>query len=262
MIDYKLLFLDIDGTLLLPDDSIEESTRKAVSQVQEKGIEVFLATGRPIHEIRELAEELHIQSFIGYNGAYAIYKGNDLFQEPIDSKIVTDFTRIAKENQHEMVLYTNHQNLLTTMDSPPVEKFIKHFRFHQNDLYTPSMAGKVLGLTLVNVKEDETALYKHCEGVRLSQVNVEGMQNCYDMIMEKVNKGYGVQMVLKHLNLEKECAIAFGDGMNDKEMLLAAGESFAMANSHPDLFQYAKHKTTDVTNSGIYNGLKHLGLVR
>jgi hydroxymethylpyrimidine pyrophosphatase-like HAD family hydrolase len=81
------------------------------------------------------------------------------------------------------------------------------------------------------------------------------------VIRDKVNKGIGVNRVLNHLGIGKESAIAFGDGLNDKEMLMNVGEGFAMGNAHPDLFAYAKHRTSDVTASGIFNGLKALGLV-
>jgi hypothetical protein len=50
--------------------------------------------------------------------------------------------------------------------------------------------------------------------------------------------------------------------MNDKEMLQTVGESFVMANGDPNLFSYAKHRTTTVDNSGIYYGLKKLGLIK
>ncbi|GAE44685.1 HAD family hydrolase [Mesobacillus boroniphilus] len=88
------------------------------------------------------------------------------------------------------------------------------------------------------------------------------MQHCYDVIRDHVNKGIGVEFLLKKLGIKREESIAFGDGMNDREMLKSAGEGFAMGNAHPDLFQYAKHKTTAVTNSGIFNGLKSLGLLK
>jgi hydroxymethylpyrimidine pyrophosphatase-like HAD family hydrolase len=71
----------------------------------------------------------------------------------------------------------------------------------------------------------------------------------------------GIQFVLNHLGIHKENAIAFGDGMNDKEMLMNVGEGFAMGNGHPELFKYAKYKTTSVTDSGVYNGLKLLGIL-
>ena len=262
MTDYKILFLDIDGTLVTPEDTIEESTKEAVSQIQEKGIEVFLATGRPLHEIDDLAKELNINSFIGYNGAYAIYQGQDIFQEPMNSETVRHFLDIAAANQHQAVLYTHEKNYYTDLYSQMMNEFIKKFHLHKNEIYSPSINSSVLGMTLVNLQENEASLYNSEEGIHLSQVNVEGMRHCYDVIRDKVNKGYGVQMVLKRLGMNKESSIAFGDGMNDKEMLQNVGESFAMGNGHPELFQYAKHKTTDVTNSGIYNGLKKIKLVK
>lgn len=260
MSDFKVLFLDIDGTILAPDDSIEETTFTAIRQIQEKGIEVFLATGRPLHEINELAKKLNIYSFIGYNGAYAIYQGKNLFQMPMDRQIVEQFIETAISHKHEMVLYTKNQNIFTNVEAETVKEFIVKFHLHKNDTYSPSKNYEVLGITLMNLEPDDTSLYNN-DQVHLSQVNLEGMRHCYDVIRDKVNKGIGVQFVLDHLDLKKENAIAFGDGLNDKEMLMSVGEGFAMGNGHPDLFQYAKHKTTSVTDSGIYNGLKSLGII-
>jgi Cof subfamily protein (haloacid dehalogenase superfamily) len=262
MTDYKVLFLDIDGTLVTPDNTVEDSTKAAIAQVQKKGIEVFLATGRPLHEIDDLAALLNIQSFIGYNGASAIFQKKDIFQEPMKETTVQQFLEIAAANGHEAVVYTNDSNYFTVLDSQMIQEFIDIFHLHKNEIYSPSINTKVLGMTLINLKENDISLYKSAEGIHLSQVNVDGMRHCYDVIRNKVNKGYGVQMILKQLGISKEQTIAFGDGMNDKEMLQNTGESFAMGNGHPDLFQYAKHKTSEVTNSGIYNGLKKLQLVK
>ncbi|MBS4172925.1 HAD family hydrolase [Bacillus sp. FJAT-49736] len=258
---YKILFLDIDGTIMRPDDTIEASTKKAIMEVRRQGIEVFLATGRPLHEISDIAAELDINSYIGYNGAYAILNGKDIVKEAMDSSLVENYLQIAKQHQHEIVFYTSEQNAFTDLDSPYVVDFIKRFHLQYNVPYSPSIANDILGITLIHLKEHELELYQQ-EGIHLSQVNVEGMRHCYDVIRHKVNKGFAVQKILEHLQIPTECAIAFGDGMNDKEMLQFVGEGFAMGNAHPDLFAYAKHKTTEVTNSGIYNGLKSLGLIQ
>ncbi|MEH7177714.1 HAD family hydrolase [Neobacillus vireti] len=261
MSEYKVLFLDIDGTIITPDDSIEETTIKSIQQVQEKGIEVFLATGRPLHEIRELAKKLNVRSLIGYNGAYGIYQGKDLFQEPMNKKSVQQFLEIAKNNKHEAVLYTKDKNIFTDLNVDFVQEFIEKFHLHKNDSFTPSKDYEVLGMTLINVDPKDLSFYRNEDGIHLTQVNVEGMRHCYDVIRDKINKGIGVQYILKHLGVNKEHAIAFGDGLNDKEMLMNVGEGFAMGNGHPDLFQFAKHKTTTVSDSGIYNGLKKLGVI-
>ncbi|HWO96646.1 MAG TPA: HAD family hydrolase [Bacillus sp. (in: firmicutes)] len=261
MTDYKILFLDIDGTILRPDDTIEDSTKKAVAEVQQKDVEVFLATGRPLHEIADIGKELNIHSFIGYNGAYAIYQGTDVLKEPMDAHIVERFVNIARQRGHEAVMYTHDKNAFTTLDAPIMQEFMEKFHLQKNELFTPSILNDVLGMTLVNLSENEPALYEQEHTIHLSQVNVEGFRHSYDVIRDTVNKGLAVQIILKHLGISKEKAIAFGDGMNDKEMLQAVGEGFAMGNAHPDLFAYAKHQTTAVTDSGIYNGLKSLGLV-
>ncbi|MGE8205763.1 Cof-type HAD-IIB family hydrolase [Heyndrickxia sp. NPDC080065] len=261
MTTYKILFLDIDGTILTPDDRIEESTKEAIAEVQKKEIEVFLATGRPLHEISQIAEELNIHSFIGYNGAYAVHNGVDVLKEPMNAEIVESSIEIAKEFNHDIVFYTSEQNLFTTLESPAVKEFIKRFHLHNNDLYSPKVVNDILGMTIINIEENDPRHYEKDENIHLSQVNVEGLTHNYDVIRDSVNKGFAVSKVLELLNIGKESAIAFGDGMNDKEMLMLVGEGFAMGNAHPDLFAYAKHKTTEVTNSGVYNGLKSLGVI-
>ncbi|MGP4041990.1 Cof-type HAD-IIB family hydrolase [Gracilibacillus sp. D59] len=262
MNNYKALFLDIDGTILGRDHTIEDTTKTAIKQAQDKGIEVFLATGRPLHEVHDIAETLAVDSFIGYNGAYAIYNGKIVVDEPIADSMIDHFLDVAKQNEHEMILYTNELNLLTSETKPIVKSFIDYFALKDYQPYEDKYRNQILGITLMNVKPDETALYDlKGEYIYFSQVNVEGLENCYDMIRENVNKGQAIKKVLKQLDIPAEAAIAFGDGMNDKQMLQYAGESFAMGNATPDLFQYAKHRTTSVEDSGIYNGLKQLGIV-
>jgi len=260
MTNYHILFLDIDGTILRPDDTIEESTKEAVTKVQEKGIEVFLATGRPLHEIRDIGKELNIHSFIGYNGAYAVHREKEVFKEYMPKSTIERYLQISTKNKHEMVLYTNSKNTFTSFESPLVEEFIHHFHLKENDSFSNNLINDILGITVMGVSDDEYTLYEDSD-IHLSQVNVEGLGHCYDVIRNKVNKGIAVQAILRHLNISPENAIAFGDGMNDKEMLSYVGESFAMGNANPNLFTYAKHKTTDVMNAGIYNGLKSLGLL-
>lgn len=259
---YKVLFLDIDGTILKPDHTYSESTKDAISQLKNQGMEVFIATGRPLHELNELGEELQVDSFIGYNGAYAVYQNKTILDEPMNRDQIRSFLEISKKNNHEMVLYTSEKNYYTSLNHPLVQQFNKIFNLRKNELFTEDVIDQVLGITVMNLSSGQSTLYETEENIRLSQVNIEGATHAYDILRTTVNKGEAVKKVLKRLTITKEQSIAFGDGMNDKEMLESVGESFAMGNAHPDLFQYAKHKTTSVTDSGIFNGLKTLGLVK
>lgn len=258
---FKVVFLDIDGTILMPDHTYSNSTKEAIAQIQRQGIEVFIATGRPLHGIGDLADELNVNSFIGYNGAYAVYKNEIILNERVDKDEIKTFLEIAKQHHHEIVFFTSNHNYYTSLDHPLVERFNQTFHFNQNALLNKDVMDQILSMTVMNVAPSQANLYQLNENIRLSQVNVAGNEHAYDILRLDVNKGEAVKKVLRTLNIPKEQAIAFGDGMNDKEMLESVGESFAMGNSHPNLFQYAKHKTTSVSESGIYNGLKLLGLV-
>ena len=260
--DYKVLFLDIDGTILMPDHTYSASTKDAISQVKEQGIEVFIATGRPLHEVRELAQELNVDSFIGYNGAFAIYKNEVLVNEPMDRDQVVRLLEIAEEHHHEMVLYNTEKNYYTSLDHPAVQRFNETFQLRNNALLTKDVLDQILSMTLIHLNQSETSHYQIDDNLRFSEVNVDGARDAFDVLRLNMNKGEAVKKVLQRLQIPKEQAIAFGDGMNDKEMLEVVGESFAMGNAHSDLFQYAKYRTTAVTDSGIFNGLKTLGLVK
>ncbi|AZB44634.1 HAD family phosphatase [Bacillus sp. FJAT-42376] len=260
MSPYKALFLDIDGTIVKPDDTIDESTKTAITEVQKKGLTVVLATGRPLHEISPIAEELQVTSFIGYNGAYAIHNGEDVFKWTMTREDVQYFIITAQNKGHELVLYTHDKNLFTSPDSPRTKQFMDKLHLTKNETWSDAVLDEILGITVLTDSPNGSIHYQTGR-IHLSQVNVEELYHCFDVIREDVNKGVGVTHFLRQLNLPAKTAIAFGDGMNDKEMLSSVGEGFAMGNAHPDLFAYAKHRTAEVTESGVYEGLRYLGLV-
>ncbi|PKR86306.1 HAD family hydrolase [Heyndrickxia camelliae] len=101
MNNYKVLFLDVDGTIVRPDGTIEPSTNRAITDIQNLGIQVILTTGRPIHEVESLGEYLRIQSYIGYNGGAATLNGRSIFKIPFPKESVQGILTIAKKYQHE-----------------------------------------------------------------------------------------------------------------------------------------------------------------
>lgn len=258
---YQALFLDIDGTILKPDHTYTDLTKKAIEKAKENGLGVFLATGRPLHEIQELAKELSIDSLIGYNGAYAIHQNEVILDETIEKNTVEQLLAIAQKHGHEMTLYTNGRNYFTDLNDSDVQRFIEIFQMNRNETYREAASEKVLGMTVMKLEPEQPHLYEIKPNIRLSQVNIEGAQHAYDILRTYVNKGEAIKKVLAHLQIPHEQAIAFGDGMNDKEMFETVGVSFAMENAHPDLFQYATYKTTSVSDSGVYEGLRKLGII-
>lgn len=258
---YRALFLDIDGTILTYNHTYTELTKKAIQEAQSNGVEVFFASGRPLHELNSLRKELGIHSAICYNGAYAIYKDDVIVNEPMDPEIVQRILSFVKQYHNELVLYTDQKNYFTSLTHPEVIHFIDHFQLKENDLISDNNTKPIYSMTVMHLLKEQLSIYKDLPNLEVSRVNIDGISNAYDLIQKNINKGTAVQQVLHILNIPKEKAIAFGDGMNDREMLQNVGESFIMANGDPNLFPYAKHQTKSVDESGVYYGLKKLGVV-
>lgn len=258
---YKILFLDIDGTILKPDHTYHPKTKEAIMQVQAKGIQVFLATGRPIHELGKLAEDLNIDAFIGYNGSLAQYQNKNIVDVPMNQDLITKYLEIAKKHGHDILFHTSENNFVLDPESSRIKDFQKMFQLINIQSIYEGMTKYVLGATLLDVKSDEVSLYEIDDDIHLSPVNIVGAEECYDVIRKTVNKGEAVKAILEHLGIDKEDAIAFGDGMNDKEMFEMVGASFAMGNADPELLPFSKYQTKTVSEAGVYHGLKELGLV-
>lgn len=258
---YKALFLDIDGTILKPDHTYTDLTKEAITKAQQQDIEVFLATGRPAHEIDDIARDLNINSLIGYNGAYATHHGEVLVNEPMEAERVKDFLNLSKQLGNDIVLYMKGKNLYTSLDNPSTKYFIDFFQIKHNDKFDEKYIHDILSMTLLNMDSIKPHHFNIDPNIHLSPVHLKGLEHSYDVIRKNVNKGEAINVLLNKLQISKNEAIAFGDGMNDKEMLQAVGHGVAMGNAHADLFDYAKYRTTTVDESGIHAGLKKLGVI-
>lgn len=261
---YKIIFLDIDGTILKYDHTYENETVKAIQHLQQKGMHVFFATGRPSHEINKLCQAFSIDTCITFNGAYAESSNKELFKTTFSTEQIQSLISTAKQNDHELVLYTLGGNYYTNLASTYSQRFIEKLVMKENEqlpLDSSDILDEVLGCTILGVENGDVSPYHEHHNVHFSQVNVDGAKHAFDVIRKSVNKGVAVKAVLASLQIDPKQAIAFGDGMNDKEMFQVVGTSFAMGNSHPSLVSYSTNQTTSVNESGVLNGLKQIHLI-
>ncbi len=95
----KLVFFDIDGTLVTRNNHIPKSTIEAVEQLKVNGNIPVIATGRAPVLIREIAEELNINSYISMNGQYIVHEGEVIYSNPIDMELVDNVVEVAIERR-------------------------------------------------------------------------------------------------------------------------------------------------------------------
>lgn len=105
---FKIVFFDVDGTLVnYEDGAVEESTRQAIHLLQDKGIHLVAATGRPLSMCEEL-KSLGIETFITANGAYVKHKDVVIHKIPIDKGIVQNVQAFAQQQQHSLTFLQNN----------------------------------------------------------------------------------------------------------------------------------------------------------
>src|SRR5699024_5414103 len=117
-----------------PDDHTYCSTTEdAISQLQRQGIEVFFDTGRPLHDNRDLMEQFQVSSYIGYNGSYAIYKNEPIWNQPLPSDVINRFLKIATDHRHELAFYT-HEKITLLHRTVRQQKYFQ-IRFNLNKMH-------------------------------------------------------------------------------------------------------------------------------
>ncbi|MBJ6360972.1 Cof-type HAD-IIB family hydrolase [Paenibacillus sp. GCM10012307] len=255
---YKIAFFDIDGTLVNEEKQIPQDAIAAIHELKARGVEAVIATGRAPYFFKPIADELGIDSYVSLNGAYVVYKGKAIFKRAIPRDSMEQLVRHAASNNHFLVFegeqfyYSNtedHPFMLSSVDSLKVD------RPHYDPAFWES--SEVFQVFLHCGEAEEHLYIGSIPSLRF----VRWHPNAMDVLPTDGSKALGIQYLLESLGIKPEEAVAFGDGLNDKEMLEYVGLGIAMGNSHPELLVHADYVTTSVDEEGIRNGLIHAGLL-
>jgi len=255
---YKIAFFDIDGTLVNEEKVIPQETIAAIAEAKEKGVEPVIATGRAPYFLQSLLEQTGIESFVCLNGAYAVYKGKPIYHNPIEPATVEALVTIAREQGHALCFEGETRY---TTDQPDNERVLRsvgslkvHFPEHEHDFWTKEPIYQMF----LHALHDEEA---HYETFHDRLTFIRWHEDALDVLPVGGSKAKGIEAMLAELGIDKSEAIAFGDGLNDKEMLQYVGFGIAMGNAHPEVIPYADYVTTHVDEQGIRNGLIKAGIL-
>jgi Cof subfamily protein (haloacid dehalogenase superfamily) len=253
-----IVFFDIDGTLLDETKVIPDSTKKAVRLLQEKGIHTVIATGRVPKMFYWIQKELNIDSFVSMNGQYVVFDGQEIYANPINPELLQSISTMTASKGHAlaycsqddfMVSEGNHPFIESSFDSlmmsyPKVDEgYYKNRPIYQGHLYCNG--------------GDEHLYVDHFPDFNF----VKWHDFAYDFLPKGASKAVGIHKLLEHLDIKNENSFAFGDGLNDLEMLTMIGTGIAMGNGVPEAKAAADLITTTSSNHGILNGLIQVGLL-
>ncbi|HET7657167.1 MAG TPA: Cof-type HAD-IIB family hydrolase [Bacillales bacterium] len=255
----KMVFFDLDGTLLDGENRIVPSAKEAIRELKEKGVIVAIATGRAPFMFAHIREELSIDSYVSFNGQFVVKEGEPIYKNPLERDCLRKLDREAGENGHPLV-YLDHLEMKANLTGNP---YIKESLGSLNFSYPPVDPGFFLSRDIYQALlfckgNDETTYrekYSSIEMIRWHEFSV-------DVIPAGGSKARGIKCLLEHYQVERENAYAFGDGLNDVQMLSFVGTGVAMENAATEAKQAAAFVTKSASDDGIVYGLKKLKLLK
>lgn len=255
---YKIVFFDIDGTLVNEEKKIPPDTKESIQKLKEQNIEVVIATGRAPFHFRHIAEQLGINSFVSFNGAYVVDQGKPIFEQPIPKKSIELLDRVARENNHPLVCLSNHRCYANHEKHPHVIESFQTLKLEMPAYHPHYWQETKIYQVLLYCQIHEENIY--C-GKFSDMSFIRWHRLSMDVLPAGGSKARGIQALLQHLGIAPSDAVAFGDGLNDKEMLSFVGMGIAMGNAHEEVKPLAKFITKHINDGGISHGLRQIRLI-
>lgn len=254
----KILFFDVDGTLFDSTKTIPQSAKEALAKAKANGYEIAIATGRGPFMIAPLLEELEIDTYVTFNGQYVVYKGEVVYTNQVAKEILAEIIAFGASRGEHAVFLDENQMVASVVGEPKLEEALATLKFPYPVVDPTYYENNAVYQTLVFIEEVQESLYE--EKFPTVQFVRWHPYSC-DILPQQGSKAVGIEKLLTRLNYSMQDAIAFGDGLNDIEMLQAVGTSVAMANGHEKAKAVATHIAPHVDENGLAKIMKQLKLI-
>lgn len=274
----KVIFIDIDGTLCMPNGEVPNSAKKAIQSARKKGHLCYLCTGRSKPEIIDDILDIGFDGVIGAGGGYIEVDGEVVYHETMPKNQVVDIVEYFDNNKIAYYLESNEglfgsENCVETIRERVTKQHPKgseeykkadaefYWFYDLLDLYKERNIdyGKVNKISFISSKHHpfknvENTFGEHFEMYRTTVAQFGSESG--EIAVQGINKYTAVKFILDYLNMSKEQALAYGDGNNDIKMFEAVGHSVAMENATDQLKAIASEITSIAEEDGILKSFK------
>lgn len=257
---YKLLVLDLDGTLTNSQKEITPQTLDALMEAQQCGVRLVLASGRPTYGIVPVAEKLCLDRFGGYILAY---NGGEIinwatreivYAQVLDHKVLPYMYQCAKESGFAIVTYHNQYVITETPDDEYVQKeaILNVMQTLKVENFLDAINFDVPKCLIVGEPERLLQLERKMREELIESNEVYRSEPYFlELVPKGIDKARSIKVLLAHLGFSREEVIACGDGFNDVSMIEYAGLGVAMSNAQPVVKQHADYVTFSNDEEGV-----------
>ena len=264
---YKLIVLDLDGTLTNSKKEISSRNRETLIRIQEQGIRLVLASGRPTYGIVPLANELRMNEFGGfilsYNGGEIInWETKEMMYENVlPNEVVPVLYECARTNHLSILTYDGEEIVTENSQDPYVQKeaFLNKMAIRETNDFLTDITLPVAKCLIVGdagkLIPVESELCIRLQG----KINVFRSEPYFlELVPQGIDKALSLSVLLENIGMTREEVIAIGDGYNDLSMIKFAGMGIAMGNAQEPVKKAADYITLTNDEDGVAEAIERI----
>lgn len=257
---YKMIAIDLDGTLLNDELTVTKDTMAAIRQSRELGVVVTIATGRMYPSAQRIALELGLDApMITYQGAMikSATSGEVLRERVVPFEIAQKCIHLAAEKQMHIQVYQDDV-LYSAVDNEQVKAYSKEVGVGykvEPDLLKLAKNG-FMKLLFIDEPEALAPVQEELQAVLGDEACIEKSKLRYlEVTHPEANKGSALSFLAEELGIDRSQVIGIGDNHNDTELVKAAGFGIAMGNAVDELKELADYTSLSNNEEGVLHVL-------
>jgi Cof subfamily protein (haloacid dehalogenase superfamily) len=262
--DIRLITVDMDGTLLDEHHEVPATLWPLLAQLRERGVMFCPASGRQHANLAmrfaPVAADLLL---IAENGSYVAQGGVEIGSATVDRAVVAQVVTTVRDLARDAgdvgaVVCGKRSAYVERVDAPFLAECERYYTLLQpvDDLL--EVHDDVLKVAVFDFGPAQRTTAPALERFRDTQQVVVSGQHWVDVMHPTTHKGTAVRAVQERYGVTRAQTMAFGDYLNDLEMLDAAEHSYAMANAHPDVVARARHVAPSHTQDGVVRTIREV----
>lgn len=256
----KAIFFDVDGTLVsMTTHTIPQSTLDSLHALREKGIKLFIASGRHMAMLDEVREQFAFDGYITVNGQFCLCGEQVVRSNPIPAAGMAEIVQ-AMEKHGFSGIFMEGEAFWTHRRDEKVEWFMEMFPVIKTLCDRPlsrALEQQAYQVVVLLSPQEEWKLMEHAQHLGRTRWH----PGFVDTVHPEGGKDAGIRAVLDWAGIAPEEAMAFGDGGNDMTMFSCVGVGVAMGNADDTVKAAADYVTAHVDEDGITAALKHFGIL-
>ena len=247
---------DLDGTLLAPNHQLSEFTKQTLQALHQKGFTFIFATGRHHVDVAGIRQLAGIPAYMITSTGARVHDQHDnlMYSKNVPQELVQPVIDVFKQNPDIFVHIYQDESWLLNKEDETLRDFHEEsgFSYQVFDVNNAPTEG-VAKIFFTHPAQDHELLAQFEE--RLNDIFGDKLNVafstpwCLEVMAAEVSKGDALKAVAESLNLALDNCIAFGDGMNDVEMLSMAGKGLVMGTSHQKVFNALPNNTVIGSNA-------------